>query len=702
MKHNRRSTSLIAFALAAACIESAPDPVPQAMEPPTPPEPEPGLGVPYYDAWSSSPHADVTSVSFNNWNEEGAVPTSCARCHSTEGFQDYLGADGSEAGSVDAPAPIKSEIRCEACHNDAAQALSSVTFPSGEVVTELGADARCMTCHQGRASKDSVDTAITSANVGDDEPSAELGFINIHYRPAAATLYAGQVRGGYQYEGQVYDTRFRHVEGFNSCTGCHDPHSTRVRFDSCTTCHAEASDLNGVRNIRMLASRNHDYSGDGDLNRGIYYEVQSLAGRLEQAILRYAREHGGAICYSDHHPYFFADLDGDGACSDSEAVASNRYAAFSPRLLRGAYNYQLAKKDPGAFAHNAKYVIELLHDSIQDVNAALAEPEDLSALTRTDSGHFNGAGAAARNWDTAETVASNCSRCHGGAEGYHFFQQYGVGLEAIETANGLECSTCHTNFSDYALFTVEQTSFPAGVTHTLEGDDNLCGNCHSGRASMASIDAAIAQGGALSFQNVHGGPAAGVLYGGVTQMGYQYEGKVYAEKLTHLGGTRCTTCHDATASKHTFRVSDVWETRCELCHGDYSEAREVRLAHLLDYDGDANVSESLADEIAGLAEQLLSALHLTSGSPALCYSSEAYPYFFGDTDGSGPLCDGEEASAANRFAAWTPALLRAAHNYKISQSDHGAWMHNFSYMGQLLFDSIEDLTGEVPASLVRP
>ena len=39
--------------------------------------------------------------------------------------------------------------------------------------------------------------------------------------------------------------------------------------------------------------------------------------------------------------------------------------------MRAAYNVQLATKDPGAFAHNAKYVIELLSDSIADVNTAL-------------------------------------------------------------------------------------------------------------------------------------------------------------------------------------------------------------------------------------------------------------------------------------------------------------------------------------------
>ena len=57
--------------------------------------------IPYYDKWSMSAHADGTAVAFNNWNADGQVPTSCARCHSSEGFVDYIGGDGTAAGVVD-------------------------------------------------------------------------------------------------------------------------------------------------------------------------------------------------------------------------------------------------------------------------------------------------------------------------------------------------------------------------------------------------------------------------------------------------------------------------------------------------------------------------------------------------------------------------------------------------------------------------
>src|SRR5206468_2368657 len=118
----------------------------------------------------------------------------------------YIGGDGSAAGKVDRPAPVQSVIRCQTCHNPTADALRSVTFPSGVTVTTSGGEARCMTCHQGRSSGPAVDETIKKAGAtAPDDPNPMLGFQNIHYYPAAATLLAGRAHGGYEYPGQVYD-----------------------------------------------------------------------------------------------------------------------------------------------------------------------------------------------------------------------------------------------------------------------------------------------------------------------------------------------------------------------------------------------------------------------------------------------------------------------------------------------------------------
>ncbi len=656
--------------------------------------------IPYYDAWLTSAHADATSVPFNNWNSQGSVPVECARCHSSEGFVDYLGGDGSTPGKVDQPAPVQSVIRCQTCHNAAADALTSVTFPSGVTVSGLGGEARCMTCHQGRASGADVDAAIAAAAVtNDDQVSAALHFQNIHYFPAAATLFAGRAKGGYQYADQTYDVRFRHVDGMNTCIGCHDPHSTKVRFDKCAGCHTGITDVNGAHAIRMMSSVGRDYDGDGNTVEGIYDELVGLRDKVLAAVTRYGVEHQTPLCYSvDAYPYWFADSDGNGVCDATETVAANAFKGWTARLLRATYNFQLASKDPGAFAHNAKYIIQLLYDSAADVNTALVVKVDMSKAVRTDIGHFDGASQAARHWDSGEQVDATCSSCHGGEAGFRFFTQYGVGQVVPETANGLECQTCHDSVSDpVTVIKVASVTFPSGIVRNEPGNDNICETCHRGRESKATVDAQIATG-KYKFLNVHYLPAGATKLGSAVHVGYEYGGQTYAGPLVHQGGAQCTSCHDPESSHHTFQIADAWNTRCRNCHADADgDAKNIRLVHTDDYDGDGNIAEPLAAEIDGLAAKVLAAMQDKAG---LCYDGATYPYFFNDKNGN-RQCDAAELVATNAFAAFTPALMKASFNYQLSRKEPGAWAHNFDYMAQLLYDGVADLGGSV-TKLIRP
>ena len=114
---------------------------------------EPSVEVPFEELWAESGHADAEAEAFRHWDEDdpAEVPASCAKCHSTPGMQDFLGADGSEAGVVDAAAPLGSTVECVACHNEVTLEKTSVVFPSGVEITGLGNEAICMECHQGLA-----------------------------------------------------------------------------------------------------------------------------------------------------------------------------------------------------------------------------------------------------------------------------------------------------------------------------------------------------------------------------------------------------------------------------------------------------------------------------------------------------------------------------------------------------------------------
>lgn len=667
--------------------------------------------VPNFDAWRASAHAKRTAEAFRHWDKDGKVPTTCARCHTSPGYLDFIGDDGSAAEVVDKEHVTTSVIGCETCHNKTTATLASVVFPSGATVKNLGKEAICMTCHQGRGSTDSVNKVITDAALAnDDTVSDKLRFQNIHYYAAGATIMAGRVRGGYQYKDQVYDWRFRHVPEADNCIGCHDPHSLKIRIEKCTTCHAGVNKVEDVKNIRMIASKGQDYDGDGDTSKGIYYEIAGLQAKLLTAIQAYAKEKAGKeICYDEagNYPYFFIDTDKDGKCSATETVSTNGYATFTSRLIRATYNYQVSKKDPGAFAHNGKYIIQLLYDSIMDLNGVITTKVDMSKAVRNDVGHFNGASQAARRWDSNETVSATCSKCHGGSDGFSFFLTYGIGKPVTEPDNGLDCATCHTSFgTKFEVRVIDSVAYPGGKVIQAKGDiSNLCATCHTGRTGKGDIDAAIAAK-KYSFLNVHYKPAAATRQGSAASVGYEYDGETYAGPSTgHIGGDKCTDCHMPKESNHSFKISDVFNHTdgCTKCHKNVKSAEEIKGSTRTgkDYDGNGT-AETLKAELKGLSELLYKAIQdkASAGGSKICYDSHTHPYFFIDTDGNGK-CESTEAVSANSYKAWNASLMKATHNYQFYSKETGAYAHNFNYMAQLLYDSIKDLGGDT-SKLIRP
>ncbi len=652
--------------------------------------------IPFEDLWAASGHADAAAEAFVHWDEDDPqeVPTNCAKCHSGTGYLDFLGMDGTDFGTVDNPAPIGTVVTCAACHNSATMAMDTVTFPSGAVVTGLGSEARCMQCHQGRESTVSVDAAIeAAAPVDDDTVTDGIGFKNVHYFAAGATLYGDQVKGAYQYADKFYQGKFGHEMGFDACAGCHNPHSLEVKTDSCSACHEGAT----VDEFRMAGS-SMDYDGNGTVE-GIRVEVEGLQALAYAALQDYAANTiGTAILYDGSaYPYFFIDTNANGEIDDGEATNANKYVSWSPRLLRAAYNLQYSLKDPGAFAHNPKYIIGILYETIADLGG------DVSGLARFDAGHFDAASEAFRHWDGAGVVQASCSRCHSG-EGFKYYAMNGQdSANAVPTTPGLSCNVCHMG-TDYAGDAprrfIASVTFPSGNTidndSAAPDDSFLCMSCHQGRESKTSVDEAIAAG-SLKFLNVHYAPSGGTLYGSVAGVGYEYEGKTYEGQFGHYGGSsaQCASCHDLAGEKHTFHPE--FGASCQGCHSEAAgDIEAIRKNRSTDYDGDGNTTEMLKDELAALAAAMYAEMqtNATAGGNPIIYSDSSYPYFFKDTNGNGVVDDGE-ATNSNKYTAWTADLMRAAFNLQFYTKETGAWAHNTNYVAQLLIDSIEALGGDV-------
>jgi hypothetical protein len=457
-----------------------------------------------------------------------------------------------------------------------------------------------------------------------------------------------------------------------------------------------------------------DYNGNGDITEGISAEISGLQGFLLTGIQAYAKQVAGApIAYDPAtYPYFMNDTNDNGVVDAEEATAENAaYASWTGRLVKAAYNYQLSVKDPGAFAHNAKYIIQLLYDSIADLNTQLSTPIDMTALHRIDAGHFAASEMAFRDWDADGEVPATCAKCHS-ATGLPFFLEVAAAsTDAVTGATiaqplsqGFLCSTCHDVTQFPAVYAVPGVKFPSGAILTFgEGAPaNMCMECHQGRQSTVSIDRAIGENApdtvveGLTFRNPHYFGAGATLWGTEAKGAYEYGGQTYLGVHPHVTefGATCVSCHDG----HELGINTDF---CTTCHGD-AELESIRKEET-DYDGDGDTTEGMAGEVATIADFLYAAIQkyaVNTLETPIVYDPVNYPYFLIDGNANG-VADPEEATRENGYATWTPRLLQAAYNYQWVQKDPGAFAHNGKYILQVLYDSLKDIGGDV-TGLTRP
>ena len=317
------------------------------------------------EKWEQSAHADAEAAAFTNWDhrDPAEIPQACAKCHSTHGYRDFLGDNGSEPGRVVQPAAVGTTIECEACHNDTAEAKTAALMPSEKLIEGLGQESNCMECHQGRSSGVQVQNVIEGMEL--DTVVPEVVFINIHNQAAGPTQYGTQAIGGYEYADRTYAERYDHTPEFTTYIECHDAHALSIRVESCGACHAGVKTAADLSNIRVTGT---DYDLDGDVNEGIAAEIESLLGLLLRRMNLYALGTEGVdqLQYEDGSPYFF-DQTGE------------QYRTWTPRLLRAAFNYHYVAMETGGYAHHSRYHLQLLFDSLEDMGS------DTRLLTRPEN-----------------------------------------------------------------------------------------------------------------------------------------------------------------------------------------------------------------------------------------------------------------------------------------------------------------------------
>ena len=126
-----------------------------------------------------------------------------------------------------------------------------------------------------------------------------------------------------------------------------------------------------------------DFDGDGDTSEGVHGEMVTIHEMLYGAIQAYASEVAGdPILYASQFPYWFYDTNGNGEADEGEVAFPNQYETWTPRLVKATYNYHLVVEDPGGFMHNARYLIQVMVDTLDDLSNAVSV--DTGSLIRPE------------------------------------------------------------------------------------------------------------------------------------------------------------------------------------------------------------------------------------------------------------------------------------------------------------------------------
>jgi hypothetical protein len=349
-------------------------------------------------AWKNSPTHDWKTTGTFNATPATSVAQDCVRCHVAKGFTQYVGSNYTNISPVGVSSDKTSEpLTCNACHNTDSttdpgftiRAASNVTayynysslatkklivkfdqfyginYVTGEQLNNGGSNL-CIACHSGRESGATLwkanDAGLNFNNVA---------FINSHYMTAAGSLYQStgfeyytspsdpynyQLTGGADYHQQIGTNPAFVVGGDNGpCAGCHM---------STTAPHSYQPVLYSGGQISNISFCQNAACHDGRQPSFMQLQKDNFNAALEA--LRYLLENSSKHIYYNGlvYPYFFnAPLSSN--TPPPEEIAAKRYTTWgNVQTMGAAFNYNLLKREAGAWAHNPVYTKRLLWDSI--------------------------------------------------------------------------------------------------------------------------------------------------------------------------------------------------------------------------------------------------------------------------------------------------------------------------------------------------
>ncbi|MDT8419039.1 MAG: cytochrome c3 family protein [Desulfuromonadales bacterium] len=353
-----------------------------------------------YTGYAESGHGDTTAPAWMHYPWTDASRASCQPCHTTTGYVNAM------TGSTNVPDNTTQEVlTCIGCHSNAGTGeirpeatAYTAQFGNGASFTypELGASNTCVRCHSGRESGESI-----TLSAGD---FSNQSFINFHCLTAGAQVFAatGYVlgvtpTGGYHQNVGIDNNQSTGEQG--PCVTCHMGIGTADHTWEVVS-HDAGGNVDGI--LSNACVNCHAALTPADLNNA-KGDVAAAMAELQAALAAVG------VVYSPNYPYFY-ESDGTTALKNWDGIVVNGLTGQGKDVMGAAYNYNLIAHDPGAYAHNIQYALELIAQSIDFLNGdAVGVPQvvlDVQAARTAD--HAGGGGATI----VVASESNTCGACH--------------------------------------------------------------------------------------------------------------------------------------------------------------------------------------------------------------------------------------------------------------------------------------------------
>ena len=316
-----------------------------------------------------------TSGHKNNDNSFYANGAGCQKCHTNEGFIDFV-----KTGKVDDKAFVRypSQPNCVTCHTQhetwdfSLRTAEPVKLAEGSVF-DLGKGNLCANCHQSRGDVKQNVKAMAAKDV-----RATWG---AHHGPQSDLING---TNAYEFPGKSYSSSPHKFVLREGCVECHmalpegryglnpsigghsfniagEVHEApRVNTAGCLACHKDMKQLAGAELFDIKAKA--DYDQDGKVE-AVQQEVQGLLDA-------FVNEEGTGYLQTMDPPMFKKDAKASFA-ELSAGWAGTTAGQWSQDQIGALWNYKYILEDRSRGVHNLTYTIQVLYDSLKALEPSL-------------------------------------------------------------------------------------------------------------------------------------------------------------------------------------------------------------------------------------------------------------------------------------------------------------------------------------------